>query len=446
MYIVISGAGEVGSHTAEVFAAAGHDVTIMDSDAERLAAAGEMMDIGTLHGDCALAENLIEAGIDRADVYVATTNDDETNLFSSSIAKALGAKKTIARVHRGTFFEGRGIDYRTHFKIDQLICPEFSTATAIARTLRNPAAMAIEHFARGKVEMQSMPVSDDAPALGKPLSELDFPRGARLAAVTRGDYVFIPDANTVVEAGDTVILVGNSDVFYDARRMFHREDVGKRKVVIYGGQIMSVWLCRALRDRNWSIRVFETNRKRAEELAERMNWVTVIQADPTDRQVFMEENLPQADVFIAMHDDDEDNIISAVLAKSLGVLEVMAVVQKSNYADMLYLLGVDRTFSPRKVAVTEIEGLLDDSPLRSLASLADGYVDVYRVRVGEDSPIAGRKLKEIKLGLNWIIAALRREGTVWVPSADDAIQPNDIVLLIGKQGMEKQLKKLVHPA
>jgi trk system potassium uptake protein len=443
MYIVICGAGEVGSHTAEVFAAAGHDITVIDTDADRLAATGEIIDVGTLHGDCALAEVLVEAGVKKADVLVASTNNDETNLFSASVGKALGAKKTIARVHRGTFFEGRGIDYRKHFQIDHLICPEFSTATAIARTLRNPAAMAIEHFARGRVEMQSMSVSENASALGKPLSELEFPRGSRLAAVTRGDYVFIPDANTVIETDDNVILVGNTDVFYEARRMFHKADSAKRKVVIYGGDIMAIWLCRALRERNWSIRIFETNRKRAEELAERLDWVTVIQADPTDRQVFMEENLPQADVFIAMHDDDEDNIISAVLAKGQGVLEVMAVVQKSNYADMLYLLGVDRTFSPRKVAISEIEGVLDDAPLRSLASLADGYVDVYRVRVTEDSPIVGKPLKEIKLGMNWMIAALRRDGTVWVPTADDAILNGDIVLLIGKHGMEKQLRKIV---
>lgn len=443
MDIVICGAGEVGSHAAEVLAAAGHDITIIDTDPARLAAVSDVLDIGTLVGNGAHAEVLREAGAADADLVLATTNVDEINLMAASIAKSIGATKAIARVHRGTYFENRGLDYQKHFNVDQLICPEYSTATAIARVLRNPAALAIEHFARGKVEMQSFPVSENAAALGKPLAQLKMPRGVRLAAVSRNDFVFIPDANTTVEAGDQVILVGNSDVFYEARKLFHRDDIGRRKVVIMGGDVMAIWLCRALRERNWSIRVFETDREKAEAIAERLDWITVIQADPTDRNVFQEENLAQADFFIAMLDDDEANIISCVLAKSQGVTEVISVVQRSTYLDLLYHIGVDRPFSPRMVAVQEIESVLDDSPLRLMASLAEGYVDIYRVKLGEESPLIGPPLREIKLGANWMIAALRREGVVWVPTADDTIQPHDTVLLIGKHGMEKQLHKLV---
>lgn len=443
MDIVICGAGEVGSHTAEVFAAAGHDITLIDINPDQLRTVSESIDVSTLEGNCAYAEVLRDAGVGSADLLIATTDHDEINLFTAGIGKSIGAKKTVARVHRGNFFEGRGLDYRKYFQIDQLICPEFLTATAIARTLRHPAAMAIEHFARGRVEMQSFPVSKNAAALEKPLSELKLPPGTRLAAITRGDYVFIPEASTVVEAGDQVILVGNADDFYEARRMFHKQEVSKKKVVIMGGNVMAVWLCRALRERHWSIRVFETDRKRAEELAERLDWVTVIRADPTDRAVFQEENLALADVFIALQDDDEANIISCVLAKSQGVLEVISVVQKSNYLDLLYHIGVDRPFSPRMVAAQEIESILDDSPLRLMTSLAEGYVDVYRVKLDADSPVIGRPLRDVHLGPNWMIAALRREGSVWVPTADDVIQQNDTVLVIGRHGMEKQLKKIM---
>ncbi len=443
MNIVICGAGEVGSHAAETFAAAGHDVTLIDQDAERLSAAMDTMDVGTLQGNCAQADILSEARVGEADLLIATTNIDEINILTVAIAKALGVKKTIARVHRGTYFEGRGLDYRKHFDIDQLICPEYSTATAIARTLRNPAALAIEHFARGRVEMQSFPVTQNAAACDKALSQIKLPRGVRVAAITRGDYVFIPDARTVLQADDRIILVGNSEVFYEARKQFHRDEIGKRTIAIMGGGIMAIWLCRALRDRNWSIRVFETDRKRAEEIAERLDWVTVIQADPTDRTVFQEENLALADVFVALLDDDEANIIGCVLAKSLGVLEVVAVVQKSNFLDLLYHIGVDRPFSPRMVAVKEIEGVLDDSPLRLMASLAEGYVDVYRVKLGADSPLIGPPLREVRLGANWVIAAIRRDGLVWVPAADDVIEPHDTLLVIGKHGSEKSLQRIV---
>jgi trk system potassium uptake protein TrkA len=442
MNIIICGAGEVGSHAAEVLAAAGHNTTVIDLDAARLDIVGDQMDIGTLHGNAAYAEVLREAGAAGADMLVAATSSDEINLLSASIAKSIGTTKTIARVHHSMYFEGHGFDYRVHFGIDLLICPEYSTATAIARTLRNPAALAIEHFAHGLVDMQEFPVSEDAPAIDRPLSQLKLPPGTRLVAVARETEVFIPDAHTQVTKGDRVILVGNADTFYDARRMFHRDELGKRKVVIMGGNPMAVWLCRALRERNWSIRLFETNRARADELADKLDWVTVLNADPTDRGVFMEENLSQADVFVALIDDDEANIIGCVLAKSLGVTTVIAVVQRPNYLDLLYHIGVDRPFSPRMVAVREIQSVLDDSKLRLLSSLAEGVVDVYRVKIDGTSDVVDTPLRDVKLGANWVIAAIRRKGKAWVPTADDFITAGDTVLVVGKHGMEKQLRKL----
>lgn len=443
MNIIICGAGEVGSHAAEVLAAAGNNITVVDIDAQRLRAVADSMDVGTLSGNGAHAEVLREAGCETADLLIAATNSDEINLLCASIAKPIGAKRTIARIHRSAYFEQRGLDYQTHFSIDQLICPEFATATAIARTMRNPAALAIEHFARGKIDMQEFQVSEGAAALNRPLSALRLPKGVRLGAVTREKEVFIPDAATAIQSGDRIVLVGNADVFYEARQLFMKDDAGRRKVIIMGGPVMAVWLCRALKDRNWSIRLFETDRARAQELAEKLNWVTVLNADVTDRAVYEEERVGQADVFVALLDDDEDNIIACVLAKTLGVTQVIAVVQRSNYLDLLYHIGVDRPFSPRVVAAREIESLLDDSPIRLLSSLVEGYVDAYRVRIDEGSPIAGKPLHEVKMTPHWVVAAIRRGEDVWVPGPDDTIQTADTILVIGRHGMEKQLRKMV---
>ena len=235
MNIVICGAGEVGTHVADVLATAGNDITVIDLDAERLRAISDNMDVGTLVGNGASAEVLREAGAEDADLMVAATNSDEINLLCASIAKGVGTQRTIARVHRSAFFEKRGLDYQAHFKIDHLICPEFATATAIARTMRNPAALAIEHFARGKIEMQALSVTEGAPALGRPLYNVRLPRGTRIGAVVRGADVFIPDANTVVQTGDNIVLIANADIFNEARRLFHKGDVGRRSVVIMGG-------------------------------------------------------------------------------------------------------------------------------------------------------------------------------------------------------------------
>lgn len=443
MNIIICGAGEVGTHAAEVLAAAGNNITVIDLDAERLRAISESMDVGTLQGHGTHGDILREAGAANADLVVAATNSDEINLLCASVAKSIGAGRTIARVHNAVYFEQRGADYQKHFQIDHLICPEFATATAIARTMRNPASLAIEHFARGKIEMQEFEVSADSPSLERPLAILNLPSGSRLGAVIRNDRIFIPDAKTVIHAGDRIVLIANTDVFQDVRRLFRREDTGRRKVVIMGGPVMAVWLCRALRDRGWSIRLFETNRARAQELAAQLDWVTVLNADPTDKTVYEEERLGQADVFVALLDDDEDNIIGSVLAKSLGVTQVIAVVQRSTFLDLLYHIGVDRPFSPRVVAAIEIESLIDDRPVRLLASLAEGDIDAFRVRISDSSPLTGKTLREIKVSPDWVIAALRRGEEVWVPVADDVIEPGDIALIIGQHGKEKDLRRLL---
>ncbi|MBT8484227.1 MAG: Trk system potassium transporter TrkA [Phycisphaerales bacterium] len=442
MNIIICGAGEVGSHAAEVLATSGTSITIIDVDANRLRAIEDRLDVATYVGNCARADVLAAGGCSSADLLLAATDRDEVNILSASMAKGLGTRTTIARVHHAEYFEQRAFDYLDHLRIDRMICPEYSTALAIARTLRNPGALAIEDFARGAIEMQEFPVSRKASAIGRSLPDLGLPSGARLAAITRKGGSFIPDASSTIEEGDVVILVGNSAIFQDARKLFHGEKSGRKSIVIMGGQPMSVWLARALRDRDFTVRLFETDRGRAEVLAEKLPWVTILHADPTDPSIFEEENLAHADAFLALLDDDEQNILGCAWAKSMGIPFVVAVVQRSHYLHLLRHVGIDRPFSPRQVAVKEIENIVDESPLRLTASLAEGIIDVYRVRVGPTAQVLGRPLKQIKLSPNWIVAAIQREGTVRVPQADDTISAGDTLLVVGRRGRESALRKI----
>ena len=442
MNIIICGAGQVGTYSAEFLAKADHDITVVDSDPARLKTIADTMDVATCAGNAAQAEILREAGGADADLVVAATDRDEVNLLSAAVAKAIGTAKTIARVHHNSFFSNRGLDYEKHLGIDRLICPEYSTAQAIASKLRNPGALAVENFARGAILMQQLPVAPTATAIGKPLSELALKTGTRLAAITRGGDAFIPDASSTVQAGDHVILVGNKRAFQEARKLFHDDKAGRRRVVIMGGTATAVWLCRTLHDRNFSIRLFEINRERAEELAEKLDWVTVIQADPTDQSVADEEKLGQADAFVALRHDEEANIIASVLAISLGVTHAYAVVRSASYTQLGSHIGVNDTFNPAEEAGKEIERTLEERPLHKMSSLAGGVADAYLVRVNIKGEVVGKRLKDIKLSPNWIVAAIRRSDKAWVPGADDMLEVGDTALLIGKRGAEKQLKKL----
>ncbi len=442
MNILICGAGEVGSYSAEVLAPKGNNITVVDSTSERLRLIEEKFDVSTLVGDCAHAETLLEAGAAEADLVLLATSRDEVNLLGASLAKGLGAQKVIARVHQATYFENRGLNYQDYLRIDQLICPEYSAAQAIARTLRNPGAMAIEDFARGQIEMQEFRVKPNARSIDKRLKELTLPTGVRLAAVTRNGYSFIPDANTVITADDVIVLVGNTDVFSQATRLFTAESSRRQRTVLFGGRDIAVWLCRMLEGGNASIRLFETDRAIAEELAEVLDWVTVINADPTDPVTFDEEHLEQTDAFVALADDDEQNILSCAWAKSMGAAQAIAVVQRQSYVHLLPHVHIDKAFSPRRVAVREIENVIDQSPLRRVASLAEGDVDVFQARVGEGAPVIDRPLRTVKLTPDWMVAAVQNESSVFVPTADDALSKGDTALLIGRSGTEDRIRKL----
>ena len=441
MNAVICGAGQVGSFTAESLIASGHRVTVIDMDARRLSELGETLDLRTVEGDASHVDVLERAGTADADLFFAATADDKVNLLSASIARGVGAKRAIVRVHAREYFERGSFDLKAHLGIDRIISPEHAAARAIARSLRNPGAHAMETFARGRIEMQEVTVSPNAEAIGVPLNRLGLPAGTRVVSLKRQNLVSLPEASTQAQAGDVLTLIANADVFAEARKKFKGEKPSRMRVVVFGGDETAVWLCREIRDRSFSVRVFETDRSRAEELAEEMSWVTVVNADPTDPTIFSEEGISDADVFVAARDDDEDNIVSSSFAKNQGVPRAIAVVQKRRFARLLEGMGVDRVVSPKREAAREISELLDRSPIRRLASVAEGILEVFEVRVGEKSRLAGVPLREITDFPNWILAGVEHEGEVFVPGPDLAFQSGDTLLVVGPRALERSLRE-----
>lgn len=443
MNIVICGAGEVGRHSAEVLAAQGHNITIIDLKAETLADLDDVLDVRNLVGNAVHADVLLEAGCAKADLFIAATSTDEMNLLSASIAKALGAEKVIARVHHSAYFERRGLDYGRHLGIDHLVCPEFSTALAIASTLRSPGSLAIEQFARGQVEMQQFPVSDDAKAVGSELASLRLPASSRLAVVERDGKPFLPTAQTVIEKGDIVTLIGESAGFDKARKLFDTGTGRSLKVMILGGTAQCVWVCRALKDRGFSIRVFETDEERARELAEKLEWCTILNTDAVNTDALKDERVDLADAFLALTNDEEENILAAARAKSMGVKSAVALLQRPTYQHLLGHIGIDKSFSPRTSAVNEMLRLLETGPVKHLATLAEDIAEVYELRVPVGAKkIVNRPLKELTLPANTMLAAVQRDGEVFVPGGDSEIMPGDTVIAIAPEAARKALRKL----
>lgn len=443
MNVVICGAGTVGQHAAEVLGAHGHNVTIIDRQASRLAAVSDSLDVKILHGNGTHADTQLEAGCAKADLFVAATERDEINLLAASIASGLGIGRTIARVQHSAYFENKGINYSTHLGIDHLVCPDFTTAEAIAQTLRNPGALAVERFARGRIEMQQLPVSDSAAVIGKRLAEAKFPSAARVVSIEREGQAFIPDKDTVVQLGDVVTLICEVSVSERSRKLVHTTSQKRKRVMIVGGTPLGVWLCRQLNSRAFSVRLYEADRDRADELAAKLDWVTVVHTDPTDTSNWDEERLDQADAFVSVSDSDEHNILTAARAKSAGTVRAIAVLQQSTYLHLLTHVGIDKAFSPRATAVTEIQRLLETGPVRRLATLAEGIADVYEIRVPSSAKkIVQTPLREVQLPPRTMIAAIQRDDDVRVPGGDDWIAVGDSVVVITPSENEKKLRTL----
>lgn len=442
MNIVICGAGDVGRHCAEVFVAKGDNVTMLDLSAGRLAELEATLDVRTLTGNGTHADALLEAGVARADLFIAATDIDEVNLLAGSVAKGVGARQCIARVHHRVYFEGQGLDYARHLGIDHLVCPEFSTAVAIAQVLRSPGALAVERFAQGRIQFAQLPVAPHAPAVGKSLADLKLPAATRLAAVQRGGEAFIPDGSTVIQARDVVSIIGDVEKFEAARNLFQADAPPRSSVVISGGTSMGVWLARALQGRDFSIRLFESDPDRCRELADKLDWVTILQGDATDDAMLEEEHIDRADVLVAVSEDDEHNILAAARAKSIGVQRAVAVVNRSAYLHLIRHIGIDHAFSPRAVAAAEIQRLLEPGPVRHLASLAQGVAHVYEVRIEAGSKeVVGRPLAQLRFPTTLMIAAIERDREVHVPGAQDSVEDGDSIVVIGPQGIEKTLRK-----
>ena len=443
MNIVICGAGEVGQHAAEVFSSRDNNITIIDLDEHKLEQLNDRLDVRSLEGNGAQADVLLEAGCANADLFIAATHIDEINLLSAAVAKAVGAAVTVARVHHSAYFDRRGLDYGKLLGIDHLVCPELTTARAIAAALRSPAALAIEQFAMGKIEMQRLRVSKDAKAAGQTLMDIRMPGSARVAAVHHAGTTMMPTAQTKIDAGDVVTLIGDTDGFEKVCKLFDTSTDRRRRVMVMGGSTQGVWVCRALKHRLFSVRLFEPRRERAVELSEKLDWITVLHADVINTDVLQDERVDLADAFVAVTDDDEENILAAARAKSMGCDLAIAVLQRSTYMHLLSHVGIDKAFSPRTTAVHEIQRLLDAGPVRVLAPVVDGVIDAYEVKVPRRTGDAESKtLLEWKLPPQIIIAAIQRDKEIFVPSADTHIEPGDDLIIIAPTQKRKDLSKL----
>ncbi len=437
MKAIVVGAGEVGFYLSDIMSQKGLDITVIEQSNSQFQKVDEELDVKVLQGNGASAAMLERAGIKQAGFVIAVTSDDMTNIVCCSLAKVINpGVVTVARVHDATYADNSHINYQLHFGIDHLLNPEALCAVELAKEIRNPGRVAVENFARGRIEVQQIWVTKPSKFTGKPLKDIPLPKEVRVATVAKPDDRYqIATAGTILEVGDLVTLFGIPEQMIPVKNQLDPSSkIDQARVVLYGGTEIAIALVRLLNNPRFKIRILEKDPKLCQSLAERFPNVTIIRGDATSRRLLEEEQIGSSDYFVACTKRDEDNIMTSVQAAKLGAKHVQLVINKPDYEPILMnlsdTLGVELIVSPRLATGNELSRVINTGPANELAVLADSRAKILEIKVSHESRAVGKQIKDLPRATNTIFIALLHKYDAKVPSATDTILPGDRIVVL----------------
>lgn len=441
MNVVVLGAGTVGRTVAELLCGRGVNVCVVDEQADVLRRVEEQLDVQTVCGSAFDVSKLFQAGIQLADLCLAVTSRDEVNMVSASIAREMGASRSVARVFNPIFRDNSTFDYQRHFNIDRLISLEHLTALELAKHIRSTSILAVESFVRGGVEVQGIHVGQKAKAANVPLSELKLPPTVLVGLISTGDQSIIPGATDCVRSGDHVTLIGAHSDLSKVTARFEDRSSERTRVVIAGGGEIGLNLARLLERTTCRVTILENDADRCDFIAERLPGSTVLHADVKIRADLEEARVGRADVFVACTGRDEENIVCGVEAKELGCKRLLTIVRSPDYANVLERLGIDVAVSPREAMARQIVGLVAKGPVRERSPIAGDSAEVWEVEVLKGVPATQSPLRDLALP-HCLVAAIEREKFVKVPHADDQLRAGDTAVLLVQNEAQAEVLKL----
>ena len=435
MKIVILGAGQVGGSVAESLVSEQNDITVVDLEPQRLRTLQERLDLRTVVGSGAHPSVLSEAGIEDADLLVAVTQSDETNLVACRIAaRMFNVPRRIARVRATDYLTNERVLGEDGFDVDLSICPEQVLTDYIVKLVEFPEALQVLDFAGGRVSLVAVRAFAGGPLVGHPLKDLrrHIPDiDTRIVAIFRGDRSIVPDGGSVIEAGDEVFCLAAAEHIREVLRELRRMDRPVRRVMIAGGGNIGLRLAHALEDR-YSVRVIEHNKRRCELLAARLGDALVLNGDTTDEELLENENIAEMDLFVAVTNDDENNIMSSLLAKRMGARRVVALINRRSYVDLLQSGQIDIAISPAQATIGTLLAHVRRGDVVAVHSLRRGAAEALEAVVHgdrESCKLTDRRVDEIDLPPGTTIGAVVRGGKVIMAHRDTVIRAEDHVIV-----------------
>jgi trk system potassium uptake protein len=430
MRILTLGAGTVGTWIADLLCRYRHDVTVVDTDPEQVKRINNDLDVRAIQGSASQSSVLFQAGVMGCDICLAVTGIDEVNMVAASMAKAMGVKRAVARVYAPVFRDLSTFDYQRHFGIDRLLSLEHLTAMELARAIRNPESLTLEHFARGQLEVAEFEITRTSESLNKPLKQLGLSPHVRLGTIQRGKKTWIASANDEIRIGDWVSLMGRPAEVEGIKKTFCKGTPRRQFIVIAGGGETGYHLAKALDREQHRVLVLESDEARCNYLAAHLSRSTVVCADATRKVTLEEERVGGCDYFVACIGNDENNIMAGIEAKQLGAKQIMAIVGRPDYAEIVGRLGIDIAVSERDAMARQILGMLTEGPVLSQMQLPSSDIMVLEIEVGTNAAVTKSSLANISLPEGVLVSAVLHQDFVTVPVASDSLQAGDTALVL----------------
>ncbi|MCF6235402.1 MAG: Trk system potassium transporter TrkA [Gammaproteobacteria bacterium] len=435
MKIIILGAGQVGSSVAENLVSEDNDITVVDTDSVRLQAMLDRLDLRTVLGSASHPEVLQRAGCEDADMILAVTSSDETNMVACQIAYTLFHTPTkIARVRSSAYLQYKEIFTQEAIPVDVLISPEQVITNYVCGLIENPGALQVLDFADGKIQLVAVRVFHGGPLVGHELSELKKHMPSvetRVAAIYRRGAPIAPEGNTIIEVDDVVFFVAARENIRIVMRELRREDRPVKRVMLAGGGNIGLRLAKLLEGR-YQVKLIDHKQENCIRIAESLDKTIVLHGDVADEKLLLEENIENIDVFCAVTNDDEANILSALLAKRMGARKVMALINRSAYVDLVESSDIDIAISPQQAMIGSLLAHVRKGDVVMVHSLRKGAAEAIEAVAHGDvnsSKVVGRAIEDINLPRGVTIGAIVRNDEVVIAHHDTVIESEDHVIL-----------------
>ena len=469
MKVIILGAGQVGASVAEGLVSEENDITVVDSDGARLMRLQDKLDLRAVVGNAATPSVLRQAGAEDADMIIAVTQSDQTNLVACKLAQSVFNVPTrIARLRARDFLEDATLLSPENFAVDFALCPEQVITDYIRRLIEFPEALQVLNFAKGRVCLVAVRAYDGGTLVGRPIKEmrehLPPDMDARIAAIFRRDQPVFPAGDTVVEAGDEVFLLAATEHIRPVLRQLRRMMTPVERIMIAGGGNIGLRLAKVL-EKRYEVKIIEGRQERAELIANELDNSLVLLGDATDEELLEQENISEMDLFLTVTNDDEDNIMAGSLAKRLGSKRVVALINRRAYADMIEGGPIDIGISPAQVSIGTLLAHVRHGDVAEVHSLRRGAAEALELVAHGDaktSKIVGKRIGDIDWPHGVTVAALvrnfdqavvightddwtaiTRHGEVVIAHHDTVIQPEDhVIVFCTRKKLVKKVEKL----